>query len=313
MMSLICALLFRFIPYFIYTPKIIETVYHQSASASSFYTGTLAIVFSGIGVLSGGIFISKYKPSARFICLYHIICGVICTVGFISYSFLGCKEAENTLSINNNPDLICESDCHCEFVRYSPVCSNGITYISACHAGCTSSTQFYNGSQVFTDCSCIHDTDRTPSVYSSNGGSKKSATLGRCHVNCQTELFYFLAIMCFLKFMGATGRTSNFLISLRCVKQEDKTVALGIGSTLIHLFALIPSPILFGYILDKACIVWGKTCSGTGNCWLYDGDTLLYLLNFTAAFFVAVGTIVDVGVWYHAKDLKIFDEEEEKK
>lgn len=34
---------------------------------------------------------------------------------------------------------------------------------------------------------------------------------------------------------------------------------------------------------DKTCLVWGKTCSGTGNCWLYNGEALRYLLNFTAA------------------------------
>lgn len=59
--------------------------------------------------------------------------------------------------------------------------------------------------------------------------------------------------------------------------------------------------------------MWGKTCSGTGNCWLYDAESLRYLLNFTAAFFVALGTIVDVGVWYYVKDLKIFDDEDESK
>lgn len=63
----------------------------------------------------------------------------------------------------------------------------------------------------------------------------------------------------------------------------------------------------------RSCLVWGKTCSGTGNCWLYDGQALRYLLNFVAAFFVALGTIVDVGVWYFVKDLKIFDEEDEVK
>lgn len=59
--------------------------------------------------------------------------------------------------------------------------------------------------------------------------------------------------------------------------------------------------------------MWGETCSGTGNCWLYEGESLRYLLNFTAAFFVAVGTIVDLAVWYFVKDLKIFDDEEEAK
>lgn len=234
--------MFRFLPYFIYTPKIIETIYHQSASASSFYTGTLAIVFSGIGVLVGGIFISKFKPSARFICMYHIICGTICCFGFCSYAFLGCAEGESTLSLNHKTDLTCESNCHCEFVRYSPVCADGMTYISACHAGCTSSMRQAsdisspsgmrsNESQVFTDCSCVQQIE-SASVYSSSELSIKSAITGACPVNCQKELFYFLAIMCFLKFIGATGRTSNFLVSIRCVNPPDKSVAIGLGSTL---------------------------------------------------------------------------------
>lgn len=34
-----------------------------------------------------------------------------------------------------------------------------------------------------------------------------------------------------------------------------------------------------------------------------------YTLNFTAAVFIAIGAVFDLGVWYYAKDLKIFDEE----
>lgn len=30
-------------------------------------------------------------------------------------------------------------------------------------------------------------------------------------------------------------------------------------------------------------MVWGKTCTGTGNCWLYNAEMLRYLMNFTAA------------------------------
>lgn len=60
----------------------------------------------------------------------------------------------------------------------------------------------------------------------------------------------------------------------------------------------------------RSCLVWGRTCNGTGNCWQYDSETLRYLLNFTAAFFVLLGTIADFGVWYYVKDLKIFDEDD---
>lgn len=32
-------------------------------------------------------------------------------------------------------------------------------------------------------------------------------------------------------------------------------------------------------------------------------------MNFIAAAFVLAGTLVDCGVWYYVKDLKIFDDE----
>lgn len=278
-----------------YTAKLIEIIYRQTASASSFYTGTLAIVFSGVGVLVGRLFISKFKPSARFLTMWHIICGVFCVTGIISYAFIGCEENKKTLNLKQDVITSCNADCHCDFVRYSPVCGdNGQTYISACHAGCKTSAKV--NSTDFFNCSCIANEDQDMSSIFSWSASKGTAKSGPCDVNCRKELFTFLAIMCFMKFIGATGRTSNFLISIRSIDEKDKTVAIGIGGTLIHLFAFIPSPILFGYILDKTCVVFGQTCTGTGNCWLYDEESLRYLLNFVAAFFVALRTIVDFAV-----------------
>jgi hypothetical protein len=49
-------------------------------------------LFSGIGVLVGGIFISKFKPSARFLAMWHVICGVFCVAGMISYAFMGVSD-----------------------------------------------------------------------------------------------------------------------------------------------------------------------------------------------------------------------------
>lgn len=84
--------------------------------------------------------------------------------------------------------------------------------------------------------------------------------------------------------------------------------------TIASLFSLIPSPIVFGGIIDRTCVLWGKTCSNKngGNCWLYDAEKLRYTFNFTAAAFVFVGTCFDVGTWYYAKDVKVFDNEEKK-
>lgn len=46
------------------------------------------------------------------------------------------------------PDFKCNSECHCDYVKFSPVCGeDGHTYISACHAGCSSET-IENGQKV---------------------------------------------------------------------------------------------------------------------------------------------------------------------
>ena len=35
-----------------------------------------------------------------------------------------------------------------------------------------------------------------------------------------------------------------------------------------------PLPIIFGAILDEACIVWQKSCDSSGSCWIYDNHKM---------------------------------------
>ncbi|XP_054267438.1 solute carrier organic anion transporter family member 74D-like [Macrosteles quadrilineatus] len=320
-----------YMPYWIFMPKYIETMYKQSASASSFITGTVGLVFSAFGILISGLVISKYKPRARYLAAWNVVVGAISVMGMISYAFLGCPVNDTQGAITSSGELQtsapCNEDCHCDYVKYSPVCSpDGRTFISPCHAGCRSYQTLVNGSKVYTDCSCaprppfLPTPDPPVSLVEEGllGGPEGDAedvpwyiTAGPCPVDCTTKFYMFLAVVCMLKFSGATGRASNFLVSVRCVEEKDKPIAMGFGLMLMSMFAFIPSPILFGYFIDKTCLVWGKTCSGTGNCWLYNAESLRFLLNFTATGFVTIGTLFDAGVWYYVKDLKIFDEEVE--
>lgn len=97
------------------------------------------------------------------------------------------------------------------------------------------------------------------------------------------------------------------------MEDKDKPVSMGFSATIMSLFSFIPSPIFFGIVLDRACLVWGKTCTGKGNCWLYDSESLRHNLNLFASLFVAVGVLLDMVVWYYVKDLKIFDEKVQEK
>lgn len=266
-----------YMPYWIFLPKYIETQYRQSASASSLITGTVGLIFSAIGILLSGIVISKYKPKARKLAGWNVLVGFISVSGIISYAYLGCSDTDNKTPLLPNGELKsvtnCNSGCHCDFIKYNPVCSqNGKTYISACHAGCRDVINV-NGSNLFSDCSCIKrdevlslermteigKTLPMEKILESTSQKAGFAIPGTCQVDCLFQFYIFLAVVCLLKFSGATGRASNFLVTVRCVEEKDKAVAMGFALMMMSLCAFVPSPILFGIILGK------KT---TQNKWL---------------------------------------------
>ncbi|KAH8258042.1 hypothetical protein KR038_005069 [Drosophila bunnanda] len=298
---------FGYMAYWIFTPKYIETQYRQSAATATMATGTVALGFSAAGVLISGYVISKYRPSARAMASWNAIVDFVTVAGILCYVAIGCESSDRlnsltTLSAENS----CSASCHCDYVHYSPVCSpENITYISACHAGCTERTKDALGRTIFTGCKCLGLSSLEPALES------QIAVDGTCPVDCFNEFLVFLGVMCFLKLVGASSKSTNLLLALRCIPQEDKTFGLGLGSMVASLLAFIPSPIFFGWLIDNYCLVWGKTCSNKGNCWLYDTESLRYALNLTAAAFIFVGGLLNIAVWHHAKDLKIFDEEDQ--
>ncbi|XP_005176679.1 solute carrier organic anion transporter family member 74D [Musca domestica] len=328
---------FGYTPYWIFTAKYIEIQYRQSASTSSMATGTVALVFSAVGVLLSGVVISKFKPSARYLAAWNILVDIVTLTGMIIYIFIGCAANDNSL-INNpnesvlNTTLSCNSVCHCDYVRYMPVCGEDQrTYISPCHAGCKGEYMDAKGVKSYYDCSCIptvsnHTLNTNPlfelvtmadlnnSTMNGNNlslGTGGQAMAGACPVNCSNQFISFLVVMCTIKFFAATGRAANMLITMRSVAPENKSALMGFGMMFISLVCFVPGPILFGWIFDKNCLVWGKTCTNKGNCWLYDSANLRLSLNVVGIFFITISTICNGGVWYHVKHLKVFDDEED--
>lgn len=129
-------------------------------------------------------------------------------------------------------------------------------FISACHAGCSEVGKI-NNTKVYSHCSCI-----TPKEFGDD-----ITISGSCPVDCYYKFYLFVAVVCLLKFTGATGRVSNFLVTVRyiakisdryiisngiifrCVEEKDKPVAMGFGLMMMSLCAFVPSPILFGTII----------------------------------------------------------------
>ena len=85
--------------------------------------------------------------------------------------------------------------------------------------------------------------------------------------------------ICFLCMAYSHARTVSIIISshvllYRCVADEQRTLALGLQSLLFKAFGSIPGPIVFGAIIDSACLFWQFDCDRRGNCWVYDNETL---------------------------------------
>nr|XP_018913337.1 PREDICTED: solute carrier organic anion transporter family member 4C1-like [Bemisia tabaci] len=87
---------------------------------------------------------------------------------------------------------------------------------------------------------------------------------------------------------------------------------MGLLITLSALFGYIPGPIVYGKLLDSACLVAGKTCGGAGNCWLYDNKRLGFRLTATTAVLLFLSFSCNMAVWFHSKTLRnIYEDEEE--
>ncbi|ODN02542.1 Solute carrier organic anion transporter family member 1B1, partial [Orchesella cincta] len=315
-----------------YFPKYLEIVLKQNSADAALTTGASSIFFQVAGLLFSGFLISKYKLRARTLVTVNIAVGVFMVVVLISFPHLVCKQGQvvdpktmspsifaNYLSGANEFDSnltwgngtshygsgpggeqlqqSCSSDCNCAKGQVTPVCyqDKQLMFYSACHAGCKS---YDATNQLFAECSCLPSPDITLS-------------LGKCvdASACYYTFVILIALMAMLRFGSSFGRIGNVLIPYRCVDRSQKSLASGL-SFLMWSIVSIPSPIVYGRIIDSTCLLWGSKCGERGNCLLYDDVKFAYAMATTAAGLSLLGLACDCVMWYYVKDLKLYGEEE---
>ncbi|XP_030587337.1 solute carrier organic anion transporter family member 1C1-like [Archocentrus centrarchus] len=260
-----------------YKPKYIEQHYGQSASKANFLMGMINIPAVALGMFSGGVVMKKYKLTIMGAAKFAF--GTSLLGYFLSLLFfaMGCENAkvagitvsyagvESLSSQERSLFSDCNSDCLCTRREWDPVCGeNGITYVSPCLAGCNSSTGFGKNT-VFNNCKCLAVANTQP--------GNLTATLGQCphRDSCDRVFPYFLAMSVLSSFIISLGGTPGFMLLVRCIKPELKSLALGIHTLATRTLAGIPAPIYFGAIIDTTCLKWGyKMCGGRGACRIYD-------------------------------------------
>ncbi|XP_017736694.1 PREDICTED: solute carrier organic anion transporter family member 4A1 isoform X3 [Rhinopithecus bieti] len=177
----------------------------------------------------------------------------------------------------------CNTACGCQPEHYSPVCgSDGLMYFSLCHAGCPAATEMnVDGQKVYRDCSCV------PQNLSSGSGH---ATAGKCTSTCQRKplLLVFIFVVIFFTFLSSIPALTA---TLRCVRDPQRSFALGIQWIVVRILGGIPGPIAFGWVIDKACLLWQDQCGQQGSCLVYQNSAMSRYILIMGLLFKVLGVL----------------------
>ncbi|XP_073689137.1 solute carrier organic anion transporter family member 1C1-like, partial [Garra rufa] len=267
-----------------YTPKYLEQQFGQSTSKTNFLIGVTFIPAVALGIFLSGWIMKRFKlsllGSARLMFFSSLI-SLVCSIPYFALSCENIDVAGVTVPYQGSIEVqdtrhglltSCNADCGCPNSQWDPVCGqNGVTYISPCHAGC-SSTQGTGQNMTFHGCTCIQSWGLT---YENS-----SAALGQCsrESSCTKMFYIYLALQSLAFFVYSLGTVPFFLISLRIVDPALKSLSVGIFLLVLRVFGGIPAPICFGVLIDSTCLKWGqKKCGGNGACRMYDTETFRYL------------------------------------
>uniref|UniRef100_A0A8C4EQU3 Solute carrier organic anion transporter family member n=1 Tax=Dicentrarchus labrax TaxID=13489 RepID=A0A8C4EQU3_DICLA len=275
--------------------KYLEQQFNLTTTSANQLLGMTAIPCACLGIFMGGLLVKKLNLSALGAIRMSMLVNLISTACYVSFLFLGCDTGpvagvtvtygNRTLRVGEKPAAQCLSHCNCFTSSISPVCgSNGITYLSACFAGCTRSASTQN----LTGCSCI-----------SADSEFATAVPGKCPTpGCQEAFLTFLCVICACSLVGAMAQTPSVIILIRTVSPELKSYALGVLFLLLRLLGFIPPPLIFGAGIDSTCLFWSSDCGDKGACLLYDNVAYRHLYVGLAIILKGVAFLLYSTTWY---------------
>uniref|UniRef100_A0A8D2ZI57 Solute carrier organic anion transporter family member n=1 Tax=Scophthalmus maximus TaxID=52904 RepID=A0A8D2ZI57_SCOMX len=248
--------------------KFLERQYSTSAAYSSLLVGAVNLPAVAVGMLVGGLIMKRAGLSLKTIPRFSVVMLVISTLLCIPLFFMGCptqKVSEiNHYQIEQSLSM-CYSNCSCPASAFNPVCgSDGIEYISPCHAGCTNFTKDPNSThrvQLYTNCRCI-------------SGSQNQARPSPCPNSCPHLLLPVILVISLASLIACLTHNPMYMMVLRCVPSEEKSFAIGIQFLLMRVLAWLPAPALFGMAIDTSCIWWKRVCGKKFSCGYYDNNIL---------------------------------------
>uniref|UniRef100_A0AAQ5X9H9 Solute carrier organic anion transporter family member n=1 Tax=Amphiprion ocellaris TaxID=80972 RepID=A0AAQ5X9H9_AMPOC len=272
-----------FIGMITFKPKFMEQTFGQSASKAIFLIGILNLPAVALGIITGGFVLKRFKLGVIGAARVSITASIGSFCMLAIQVFIQCDNAEvagltvsyqGASHVSYNPQTLlsqCNMGCSCSIKHWDPVCAyNGMTYASPCLAGCQTSTGT-GKEMVFHNCTCI--SEMTAPV------SNMSAVLGQCprKSDCDNKFKIYMALSVLGSFISACGGTPGYIVLLRSIQPDLKSLALGMQTLIVRTLGGIPPPIYFGALIDRTCLKWGtKQCGGRGACRLYDANAFRY-------------------------------------
>ncbi|KAK0087850.1 hypothetical protein PV325_013940 [Microctonus aethiopoides] len=269
-----------------FLPKFIENQFSVSASSAAVLMGLVTVPAGGGGTFLGGYLIKRWNlPCSGILkfCIFVTAACIIFTFAFAlscpNLNFAGVTvayngHAENSLSLNSK----CNSDCSCLRSEFNPICGvDQVTYYSPCHGGCEQEIQVTDV-KVYQNCSCIRGIKANLTSSTSNETIYYDAINTKCNSICG-YLWFFVALAFGMMLMTFLCTMPALAATLRVIREDQRSFALGIQWIKVRLLGTIPAPMIFGALIDDTCILWHETCERSGACLVYDNYYMsLYML-----------------------------------
>ncbi|CAF0829688.1 unnamed protein product [Adineta steineri] len=262
-----------------YMVKYIESVFNISSSLSSILTGSIVVPAAICGTITGGFLVRRFNLNIFGCIKFILICCFISLISLISLIFIKCDT-----NIKYEGDNQCSQSCNCSQYIYQPVCyqQQQITYLSPCYAGCTD----VNGTE-YLNCKCLLSTD-------------DKVTSGLCENVCLLKSCLFFLILFLVTYFETLMATPQLMIVLRSVKHDMQSFGLGLENCIMKILAQIPTPIIFGIIIDNQCLFWSQssTYNKRGSCFIYNQNQLPLTLFGTAIIIKIISFILILILYF---------------